>query len=184
MINYSDNMRNLEAILFAWGDSITFSKISEIMHMEVAEVKALATELNEYYIKSDSAFEVVFVNQSVQLMISNFDEDIIAPLFENDSTGVLSKSTLEVLAIIAYNQNIPKAQIEYIRGVSSDRAINLLLKDGLIKSSYNKEINTRSKLYSTTEGFLKKFGLKNLKELPSVDNLEKMQLSLDDMNIK
>lgn len=84
----------------------------------------------------------------------------------------LSSAALEVLAIIAYKQPITRAEVESIRGVDSGGVIGSLLEKGLIKPLGRKETPGRPLLYGTTKKFLEVFGLKSLKDLPSLKEIE------------
>jgi segregation and condensation protein B len=86
----------------------------------------------------------------------------------------LSRSALETIAIIAYRQPVTKSDVESIRGVNSDSVVNTLLAKGLVTISGRKRGPGRPLLYSTTEKFLYHFGLKNLSDLPSMEEMEEM----------
>lgn len=180
----NEMMKSIEALLFAWGDTISITKLCEICDLNRDDIKQILVDLNKKYDENNSAFEIIYINESVQLVARDECHEIIGSLFETLPDKIMSKSFLEVLSIVAYNQDISKSQIEHIRGVNSDRTLARLVNDGFIRAYYNREINSRSKLYRTTDLFLKKFGLKNLSELPKIeDKKDFLELRNDIVNI-
>lgn len=180
----NDAMKKIEGLLFAWGDSLSIAKLSEICDIDRADIKTIIADLNDFYQNNNSAMKIIYINESVQLIARDECYDDIVKLFETLPDKAMSKSIVEVLSIIAYNQDVSKAQIEHIRGVSCERAIAKLVADGFIKGYYNRELNARSKLYKTTELFLKKFGLKSLSDLPKIEQKKEfkhLQSSIEDI---
>ena len=111
------------------------------------------------------------------------NKEYIKKLTEEVS-NTLSKSALETLAIIAYNEPITRIAVDEIRGVKSESAITRLVERGLIKDVGRLEVPGRPILYGTTDEFLRQFGLKTIKELPSLDLYgdEGVQSSMDLLN--
>ena len=86
---------------------------------------------------------------------------------------------MEALAIIAYKQPVTRGQVEYIRGVNSDSAVNRLAERGLIEECGHLDAPGRPILYGTTDTFLKNFGFSSIKELPQIDDIESLDKSLN-----
>ena len=87
---------------------------------------------------------------------------------------------METLSIVAYNQPVTRSSIEFIRGVNSDSAVNKLVQRGLIEECGRLDTPGKPLLYKTTAGFLKTFGLRQINDLPDIDNVP-LQLTFYDM---
>jgi segregation and condensation protein B len=177
---YNQPMRHLEGLLFAWGEALSLKKLAQLMGLDVQQIKEIAQHLGEYYEHHESSLQLIEVNQSLQLATRQDLQSVIEPLFSSDKNKGLSISSLEALSIIAYKQPITKQEIERIRGVKCDRPIQQLLEVELIRISGKLDRIGKPNLFSTTDLFLKKFGLKSLRDLPPVESFERLQLSLDD----
>lgn len=173
---YSLQMKQLEGLLFANADAITLKKLATLMSITAMDVKAIADALNDYYTASCSALQVIEVNQSIQLATRSDLAPLIEPLFATDKNKGLSMSSLEVLSIIAYKQPITKVEVEHIRGVKCDRPMQQLQEFGLIQIVGRLERIGKPNLFGTTELFLKKFGLKTLRDLPPIEAFDRLQM--------
>ncbi len=160
----------IEGILFAAGGVVTLEQIQKaIPEVDKTHLKTALAQLKTYY-----------QNRGIQLkeVANGFRLETapeLAPYIrriKHKSSFRLSRAALETLAIIAYNQPITRAEIEALRGVDSAQAIKNLLEKGLIKIAGRKDIPGRPLLYTTTPRFLEIFGLKSLKELPDLKELE------------
>ncbi|MCK8058860.1 MULTISPECIES: SMC-Scp complex subunit ScpB [unclassified Fusibacter] len=176
----NQNMKQIEALLFAWGEALSYQRLAALTGLSQELVKEEADNLRNYYDTCNHAIQLLDVNQSVQLATRHEVSDVVEQLFVTDKNKGLSVSNLEVLSIIAYKQPITKTEIERIRGVKCDRAVQILLELELIRISGKLERIGRPNLFSTTDLFLKKFGLKTLRELPPVASFERMQIALFD----
>lgn len=168
----------LEAILFASGSSKKKSDILALLpDVKSAEFNKSIEELKEKY-SGESGVLLLDFNGKLQLSTNtNYGEivaEVLTPLKEKE----LSKTLLEVLAIIAYKQPITRVEIEKIKSNSADYAIGLLLKVNLIEVVGRKDAVGRPVLYGTTDEFLKKFQLSDISELPDyqavLDKLEEL----------
>jgi segregation and condensation protein B len=169
-------MKNLaqviEAILFSSGNGITRDEIlSKLEGVTEFEFEDALKVLKEKY-GGDSGIRIIFYNDKIQLQSNAaYGEtvvEVLTPIRERE----LSKTLIEVLAIIAYKQPITRLEIEDIRGLSSEYACAMLEKSNLIFESGRKEAVGRPILYSTTDEFLKRFSLSSLENLPDKDALE------------
>ncbi|MEQ2129224.1 SMC-Scp complex subunit ScpB [Caldanaerobacter subterraneus] len=159
----------IEAILFAAGQAVKIRTLAEALEVTEEEVRELLKRLKEEYVKNHRGIDIVIFEDKVQMCTNDSYGDIVRKALKMEITQGLSQAALEVLAIIAYNQPITKAEIERIRGVRSDKPINTLLEYNLIKESGRASSPGRPILYSTTEDFLKYFGISSLKELPEIE---------------
>ena len=168
-----NNVAILEAILFAAGEAVPLSKLTDIMQIETEETLILINTLNENYKNSLRGIFIREINNSFQLCTKPDYYDYIQKLFGTNTTGVLTQPLLETLAIIAYNQPITRSKIESIRGVNADNAVLKLLEKGLIYESGRMDCVGKPILYNTTDEFLKSFGLKSMEELDTINKNEK-----------
>lgn len=161
----------LEAVLFAMGDSVELSKLSEVIEENKETTKALLMELKEKYSADDCGIELLELEDSFQLVTKPGTYDALVKIAKTPRKMTLSESVLETLSIIAYKQPITRVEIESIRGVSCDFAVNKLLEFNLICELGRKDAPGRPLLFGTTEEFLRSFGVKSLKDLPEIDTL-------------
>jgi len=141
-----------------------------------AEVAAVLEQLKIEYIEQARAFQLVEKAEGWQLATDPKYAQWVRQLFPGPKPARLSAPALETLAIIAYRQPITRADVEAVRGVTVDGVLQTLLERGLVKISGRAEIPGRPLLYETTQFFLDHFGLRNLNELPNVEELRKRYL--------
>lgn len=163
----------VEAILFAVQDPISVRKISEIIEgVEASEIREIIRQLQEKYDAHDSVFQIEEIANGFQLLSRPEYHEWISKIRKKSGDSKLSQPALETLAIIAYKQPIIRADIEAIRGVQSGPMIRTLIEKGLVKIVGRDDILGRPILYGTTTKFLDHFGLKSIKDLPEVEDLE------------
>lgn len=166
-----ENLNNIvEAILFALGREITIKELSENIMVEEEKVKESIDNLSKKYNK-ENGICLVQINDRYQLVTNNKYYEFVSKFVENTKKQNLSTSALETLSIIAYNPKITKSEIESIRGVNSDFAVNRLLEYGLVEEVARLNLPGRPAAYSVTSEFLKSCGIKNLDELPDFKNI-------------
>lgn len=162
----------LEAILFAMGESVEIGKLSEAIEEDVEATRALLAELKEKYDKNEHGIELLELENSYQLGTRPEYYEQLIKVAKTPRKAVLSDSVLETLSIVAYKQPVTRIEVEAIRGVSCEFAINKLLEFGLIEELGRKNAPGRPILFGTTEEFLRSFGVKSLKELPEMNTLQ------------
>lgn len=162
----------LEAVLFAMGESVELSKLAEVIEEDKDKTQELLEELKKKYDKKDSGIELLQLEDSYQLATKPGTYDSLIKICKAPRKMSLSESVLETLSIIAYKQPITRIEIEGIRGVSCDYAVNKLLEYNLICELGRKDVPGRPLLFGTTEEFLRSFGVKSLKDLPELDTLQ------------
>ncbi len=166
-----ENLDNIiEAVLFALGREITVKELSENLMVEEDNIINSLDNLSKKYNK-ENGICLVQVNDKYQLVTNNKYYDFVSKFVENTKRQNLSTSALETLSIIAYNPKITKSEIENIRGVNSDFAVNRLLECGLVEEVARLNLPGRPAAYSVTSEFLKSCGIKNLEELPDFENI-------------
>lgn len=161
----------LEALLFLSGEPITLSVIRNVIDLSESEIKKLMDELIIQYRDQKGGLSIVEVANGYQMVTNPEYAEWVRKFKSTQLSGRLSMPALETLSIIAYKQPVIRAEIEQLRGVSSDSAIRTLLEKRLIKVIGRKEVPGRPFLYVTTREFLEYFGLKDLSELPTLKDL-------------
>ena len=173
----------LEAILFASGKPVTVKTLCEILEKEKDEIRDAAQNLEVKLLERNSGIQLIRLNDAYQLATLEIFYDYICKMLDNRPKPTLSQAALEVLAIVAYNPKITRAEMEKIRGVSSDSAMNKLLEYNLIEDAGRMDAPGRPVMYQTTDEFLKMFGYKSLKDLPDLPKLkeELEQLEMEEV---
>ncbi|HEY8361404.1 MAG TPA: SMC-Scp complex subunit ScpB [Tissierellaceae bacterium] len=170
----------IEALLFTWGDPLELKDIASILEITEEEVKELLDEMISEFDYNRRGIRIMKINKSYQLSTRPEHYEWIKKLSNPTYTKSLSNAALETLSIIAYRQPIIKSEIEAIRGVKCDKAIETLLERGLITELGRLEKVGRPILYGTTDLFLKTFGLESLDQLPPIEefnnNLDNLEL--------
>lgn len=149
---------------------------NEFASAKTAEVAAALEQLKVEYIQNEHGFQLVEKAGGWQLNSDPKYARWVRGLFPAPKPARLSSPGLETLAIIAYRQPITRADVEAVRGVTIDGVLQTLMERGLVKISGRAEIPGRPLLYETTEFFLDHFGLRNLNELPNVEELRTRHL--------
>jgi segregation and condensation protein B len=151
---------------------------NEFASVREAEVAAALEQLKVEYIEQQRAFQLVQKAEGWQLATDPKYAPWVRQLFPAPKPARLSAPALETLAIIAYRQPITRADVEAVRGVNIDGVLQTLLERGLVKIAGRAEVPGRPLLYETTQFFLDHFGLRNLDELPNVEELRKRNLPI------
>lgn len=166
---------SIEALLFAWGDTIEISEISKYFDIDKSIVEDIIYELKNEY--NDRGLRIQIIGKSVQLNSNPEYHKIISDFGVKQKKRNLSNAAMETLSIIAYLQPTTKSVIEQIRGVKSDGSVRTLLDRGLVREAGNLNQPGRPIVYKTTDKFLKSFEIENLNDLPElVDKEEILEL--------
>lgn len=160
----------IEALLFTWGDPLELKDIASIIEKKENEVEKIIDEMINEFDYNRRGIRIMKVNNSYQLSTRPEHFEWIKKLSSPKFTKSLSNAALETLSIIAYRQPIIKSDIEAIRGVKCDKAIETLLERGLIIELGRLERVGRPILYGTTDLFLKTFGLESIEHLPPLED--------------
>ena len=159
----------IEALLFVSGNTLTVKDLSNNLEISTKMVKNVLDEMQSEYEEEKRGIKLISINGEYQLVTKAENSDYIQKLLKKNKRQSLSQASLESLAIIAYKQPITRVDIDEIRGVKSESAIQRLLEKDLIKEVGRLDVPGRPILLGTTEEFLRQFGLKELNELPSLD---------------
>ena len=163
----------IEAILYAAGYPVKYTKISEVLGLDLHNTKKLithmATEFNSE--KSKRGISLLMFEDTCQFCTKEPYAPYIREALGIRRGGNLSASSMEVLAIVAYNQPLTRTFVDQVRGVDSSYAMNSLIDKGLIEACGRLDAPGRPMLYVTTDKFLRVFGLNSLSELPATETL-------------
>lgn len=163
----------LESILFTMGDSVEVAKLAEVTEQDEETTRELLMELKKDYEKEGRGMTIVQLEDSFQMCSNAAMYEYLIKVVKTPRKYVLTESLLETLSIVAYKQPVTKMEIEKIRGVSCEHAVNRLLDFELITEVGRKDAPGRPILLGTTEQFLRSFGVNSLTELPEM-NVDQM----------
>lgn len=158
----------LEAILFAAGHPISYATLARVFELTPAKVKEKVAKYAEIYNNSDTPRGVILLTyaDSCQLCTKKYYLTEIRDALGIKKSGSLSTSSMEALAIVAYNQPVTRVFVDTLRRVDSSYAMNNLIDRGLIESKGRLDAPGRPMLYGTTSDFLRAFGLTSIDALP------------------
>lgn len=164
----------VESLLFVAGDPLPLRRIQEALELsEPGPVREAVSALAAEYEARGGGFYLAEVAGGYQLRTRPEYRDAIRRLLSAGHTR-LSKAALETLAIVAYRQPVMRADIDHVRGVDSGGVLRALLERKLIRVLGRKEIPGRPLVYGTTRQFLEVFGLRDLKDLPTLKEITAM----------
>lgn len=162
----------LEAILFTMGEAVEVERLAAVIEEDKDKTKDLLLEMQEEYEKDERGMTLMELDESFQMCTRASMYEYLIKIAKTPRKYTISDSMLETLSIIAYKQPITRAEIERVRGVSCDHAINRLLEFGLISELGRLDAPGRPILFGTTEEFLRSFGVKSLEELPELSAVQ------------
>ena len=163
--------RVIEAILFASGERIEVSRLSEVLEVDPDEIQKAADELANNLAFERRGIRILKLEDGYQMVSSGEMADYITKALETRKPPKLSSSQLETLTIIAYYQPATKAVVEQIRGVDSSYSVGALLNKKLIEEAGRLNVPGRPIQYKTTSDFLRTFGLQSLEDLPPIEKV-------------
>lgn len=179
----------IEAILFTMGEAVEADRIAQALGHDLDTIRRVIRNMMDRYDAADRGIQIIELNDSFQMSTKPTMYESIIKIAHVPKKHVLTDVLLETLSIVAYKQPITRQEIEAIRGVSCDHAINKLIEYRLIGEIGRLDAPGRPILFGTTEDFLRNFGLASLDELPIVkpekvedfklEAEEEVQLKLD-----
>lgn len=162
----------LEAILFTMGDSVELGRLAEVIEEDKKTTKAILEEMAQEYLEEDRGICLTTLDDAVQLCTKGELYEYLIKIAKTPKKFVLTDTLLETLSIIAYKQPVTRLEIEKVRGVSCDHAVNKLLEFDLITEVGRMDAPGRPLLFGTTEQFLRSFGVKSIEELPELNAVQ------------
>ncbi len=173
-INQLKNIEGaIEAILFAAGYPVKYAKIAEVLGLDVRNTKTIIEHMSTEYNseKSKHGIHLLTFEDTCQFCTKEQYAPYIREALGIRRGGNLSASSMEVLAVIAYNQPVTRSFVDQVRGVDSSYAFNSLIDKALIEACGRLDAPGRPMLYVTTEKFLRVFGIQSLSELPATETM-------------
>lgn len=164
----------VESILFVSGEAVELSVIADAIEMDKATTRAIIRSLADKYEEEKRGIRIVPIEGGYQMCTAPQCFEFIRSIYKTTRRQGLTQSLLETLAIVAYKQPITKAQIEEIRGVSAEHAVNKLIEKGLICEAGRMDTPGRPIAFATTKEFLRYFGFASTNELPEFDDGEEI----------
>ena len=168
-----DLKQAIEAILYAAGYPMRYDKLGELLGLSTKDIKTLVRSMADHFAEQDThhGIQLLLYPTTCQLATKERYAPYIREALGIRRGGNLSASSMEVLAVVAYNQPVTRSYIDLVRGVDSSYAVNSLLDKGLIEAAGRLDAPGRPMLYVTTDKFLRVFGLNALDELPETEAL-------------
>ena len=162
----------IEAVLFAMGNSVELDKLAELIEEDKKTTRTIIYELKEKMQESNRGVDIVELENSFQMCTKTELYEHLIKVAKSPKKHVLTDSILETLSIIAYKQPITRSEIEKVRGVSCDHAINRLIEFNLVTELGRMDAPGKPLLFGTTEEFLRRFGLRSLEGLPEMNPMQ------------
>ena len=162
----------IESMLFVSGEPLSLRDLSNNLEIKDNIIEEIIKEMMNEYEEKSRGIRLISINGAYQLVTKSENSDYIQKLLKKNKRHSLSQASIESLAIIAYKQPITKVEIEDIRGVKSDKAIQTLLENNLIKEAGRLEKIGKPIIYKTTDEFLKLLNIEKLEDLPPIENYE------------
>ncbi len=166
-----ENLENvIESIAFVAGEPILVSDLCVKFDLKPKQIEKAIENLKKKY-DEQSGVQVLYFNNKIQFASNPKYVDFVTAILNPIRQRNLTKATLETIAIVAYKQPVTRLEIEEIRGVNSDYAINVLLEHKLIEIVGRKDTVGKPSLFGTTDEFLKRFDISSVSDLPKYEDL-------------
>ena len=158
----------IEAILFTMGESVEISRIAKVIEHDEQTTRKIIRNMMDRYEEEDRGIRIIELEDSVQMCTKKEMYEYLIKIAKQPRRYNLSDVVLETLSIVAYKQPVTRQEIERIRGVKSDHAVNKLVEYDLIQEVGRLDVPGRPILFGTTEEFLRRFNVQSADELPSI----------------
>ena len=159
----------IEALLFAMGDSVAASDLAHVLELDVKDVRKIGRDMMLRYEEENRGVQIIELDDAFQMCTKPAMYEYLIRLTHQPKKHALTDVMLETLSIVAYKQPVTRAEIEKIRGVNSDHALNRLVEYGLVCETGRLDAPGKPILFGTTEEFLRTFGVRSVEELPILD---------------
>lgn len=171
----------IEAVLFTMGDSVQTSHLAKAVGQDEETTKKIIRNMMDRYQEEDRGIKIIELEDAFQMCTKAEMYEVLITVAKQPKKQILTDVLLETLSIVAYKQPVTRLEVEKIRGVKSDHAVNKLVEYGLIEELGRLDAPGRPLLFGTTEEFLRRFGVQSLDELPTLDP-EKMEEFKEEAN--
>lgn len=162
----------IEAILFTMGESVELEKIASAIELDKKEAKKILEQMMKHYEDDSIGLQIIELEGAYQMCTKSEMYEYLIKIAKQPKRHALTDVLLETLSIIAYKQPITKAEIEKIRGVSCDHAVNKLVEYNLVCELGRLDAPGRPLLFGTTEEFLRSFGVQSVEDLPTLNPVQ------------
>jgi segregation and condensation protein B len=162
----------IESLLFIGAKPITVKQLAELIKADEAEIKKAGDELEEEYKNSSRGMQIIRNGNKYQMVSSPDNAKVVQEFIKDETTGELSRPSLETLTIIAYRGPIAKTSLDHIRGVNCSLILRNLLLRGLVETKSDKKGET---YYNVTFDFIRFLGINDINELPDYEKLNKVE---------
>lgn len=162
----------MEAILFTMGESVEIKRLAEIIEETPKKTRQILEEMKARWEEEERGVCLIALEDSYQMCTRAEYYEYLIKIAKTPRKYVLSDTLLETLSIIAYKQPVTRLDVERIRGVNCDHAINRLMEFDLVQEIGRLDAPGRPLLFGTTEQFLRTFGVSSLEELPELSALQ------------
>ena len=160
----------IESLLFVSGEPLPPSEIAKVIDYSIVDTIKFLRDMSILFESSEErGIKLISVKGNYQLVTKNENSTFIQKLLKKNVRQSLSQASLESLAIISYKQPVTRIEIDEIRGVKSDSALQRLIEKNLIEETCRKDVIGRPILYGTTDEFLRHFALSDIEDLPNLD---------------
>ena len=173
----------IEAILFASGEPVAVDRIADILDTDRKTLNECADSLSARLDSAGSGLQLLRLEDKLQLTTRKESGDYVKKALDMRRNTPLSQASLEVLAIVAYNQPVTKAFIEQVRGVDCSYIVTSLCQKGLIDEKGRLDLPGRPLVYGTTTDFLRVFGIESLADLPPLPETPASEDSAEDLEV-
>ena len=160
----------IESRLFTFGDAVELSKIASAIEHDEATTRKIIHNMMDAYEAEERGIKILELGDSFQMCTKAETYDYLIKIAKQPKKVVLTDVQLETLSIVAYRQPVTKLEIEKIRGVNSNHAMNKLVEYGLVEEVGRLDAPGKPILFGTTEEFFRRFGIQSLDELPTVED--------------
>jgi segregation and condensation protein B len=174
----ADLVAAVEAIIFVSDEPVTVKLLADVLDEDKQSIEAAVEQLVSEYESRDGGLQLREIAGGWQIATKTEYHEEVRNFLKTRPSAKLSLAALETLAVIAYKQPVTVPEILEIRGVQSASAIKTLLEKRLIVTKGHKETVGRPMLYGTSKEFLLQFGLKDLTDLPSIEDFEDLASSI------
>lgn len=159
----------IEAILFTMGDSVELLKIADAIGHDEDTTRKIVHQMMDKYETEDRGVRIIELENAFQMCTKKEMYEYLIRVAKQPKKYVLTDVLLETLSIIAYKQPVTKLEVEKIRGVKSDHAVNKLVEYNLVCERGRLDAPGKPILFGTTEEFLRRFSVQSVDDLPSLN---------------
>lgn len=158
----------IEAVLFTMGDAVELDRLAAVVEHDEETTRKIIHNMMDSYEEEDRGIRIIELDHSFQMCTKTEYYDCLVKIAHIPKKHVMTNVLLETLSIIAYKQPITKMEIEAVRGVKSDHAVNKLIEYNLVCEVGRMDAPGRPILFGTTDEFLRSFGIRSVEELPAI----------------